>query len=82
MFKNVFSYYKFNINYSLIYNKILEECNKYSGFYNCESKEDMIRNMRKKLEIINYYNDIIIFQYHYNNSDKNNDKKWKNYFNN
>ena len=65
MFKNVFSYYNFNINYSLIYNK-------YSGFYNCESKEDMIINMRKKLEIINYYND----------TDKNNDIKWKYYFKN
>lgn len=50
MFKNVFSFYNFNINYSLIYNKILEECNKYSGFYNCESKKVMIINMKKNLK--------------------------------
>ena len=39
-------------------------------------------NKNKNFKISNYYNDIINFQYHYNNSDKNNDKEWINYFKN
>lgn len=81
MLNNLFSYYKFIINYSIIYNKILEEYNKYPSFYDNKNVNDTIKKMTKKVEIINYYDDIKYYGYYYNNTDKNNDKEWYYYLN-
>ena len=76
MFQKIFIFYDFNINYLFICTKILEKYNKYPSFYDIEYKKNIIKNITNKIEMDNYYNDII----YYKNNIDNMKEKWNNYF--
>ena len=76
MFKKIFMFYDFNINYLFICSKILEKYNKYPSFYDIEYKKNIIKNIKNNIEINNYYYDII---YYYNEIDSLKEE-WNNYF--